>query len=307
MAATRDLFAGVLPFLHTAESKSFREAARRLGVSPAAISKSVARLETELGVRLLNRTSRHVSLTVEGEQFLERCRAAVDSMEAGREAVTQSQRVPRGRLTVSLPHVLGRVIVPDLVRFAERHPRLSLQLRFTDHFSDMIGEGVDVAIRIGELEASTLIAKHLTVPRWITVASPAYLARRGTPEEPADLTSHDCLRFLAPGGRPRDWMMAEQPGGTPRRIAIDGPLVVDHGEMLLEAAASGLGICQVFDFMARDPVRDGRLIEVLPRHATDAPPIRALCLPGRQSSPKVRAFFRFAREVFAGGGRPAFP
>jgi len=292
-----DLFSGVLPFLHTAEERSFRKAAAHLGVTTAAVSKAVARLEAELGTTLLNRTSRHVSLTPEGAAFLEHCREAVTRLQAGRELVAQAQKVAEGELKVSMPLILGRVVVPELGRLAARHPRLSFNLSLTDRFSRMAEEGVDVAIRIGELEDSSLVSRTLRVPQWVTVASPAYLGRSGTPRHYKELERHACLKFVTPSGTSREWEFRDRRDARPLTVRTPDTFRIDHGELLVEAAVSGLGICQAFDFMVTEHLRAGRLVEVLAPYAAEGPPIRALCLPRRQSTPRVRVFLDFLQQV----------
>lgn len=303
MAALDQLFNGILPFVHTAEERSFRRAATRLGVTPAAVSKAVAKLEDELGARLLVRTSRHVSLTAEGAQFLERCRVAIASVQAARELVSQSRRKPRGQVTITLPPIVGRIVVPAVARLAQRHPLLSFRLRVTDHHSPLVDEGIDVAVRIGRLDDSALVARRLGASRWVTLGSPVYLARRGTPTHPGDLAGHDCLRFLAPKGKPRQWSFRMRPESELELVEVAGTLLVDQGEMLLEAAAAGMGLCQVLDFMVAARIREGQLVEVLAEHAAEGPPIHALCLPGRAKSPNVRAVFDCLSEVFGAAPR----
>ncbi|MBN1204414.1 MAG: LysR family transcriptional regulator [Myxococcaceae bacterium] len=292
-----DLFSGVLPFLHTAEARSFRKAAAQLGVTTAAISKAVARLEAELGVSLLHRTSRHVSLTPEGASFLEHCREAVTRMQAGRELVAQAQKVAEGVLKVSMPLILGRAVVPELGRLAARHPRLSFNLSLTDRFTRMAEEGVDVAVRIGELEDSSLVARTLRVPQWVTVASPAYLGRHGAPRHYRELERHACLKFVAPSGVTREWSFQDRREARPITVRTPDAFRIDHGELLVEAAVAGLGLCQAFDFMVSEHVRAGRLVEVLAPYAAEGPPIRALCLPRRQSTPRVRVFLDFLQQL----------
>jgi LysR family transcriptional regulator, regulator for bpeEF and oprC len=292
-----DLFSGVLPFLYTAEERSFRKAASHLGVTTAAVSKAVARLEEELGVTLLHRTSRHVSLTPEGTVFLEHCREAVTRMQAGRELVAQAQKVAEGVLKVSMPLILGRRVVPELGRLAARHPRLSFHLSLTDRFTRMAEEGVDVAVRIGELEDSSLVSRILRVPQWATVASPAYLGRHGTPRHYKELERHQCLKFVTPGGVTREWSFRERREPRPVTVRTPDAFRIDHGELLVEAALAGLGICQAFDFMVAEHVRAGRLVEVLEPYAAEGPPIRALSLPRRQSTPRVRVFLDFLQQL----------
>jgi LysR family transcriptional regulator for bpeEF and oprC len=292
-----DLFSGVLPFLHTAEERSFRKAAAHLGVTTAAISKAVARLEAELGVTLLHRTSRHVSLTPEGAAFLEHCREAVARMQSGRELVAQAQKVAEGELKVSLPLILGRAVVPELGRLASRHPRLSFNLSLTDRFTRLVEEGVDVAVRIGELEDSSLVSRTLRVPQWVTVASPAYLGRHGLPRHYKELERHACLKFVTPSGTTREWSFRDRRGARPLTVRTPDAFRIDHGELMVETAVAGLGICQAFDFMVAEHLRSGRLVEVLAPYATQGPPIRALCLPRRHATPRVRVFLDFLHQV----------
>jgi LysR family transcriptional regulator for bpeEF and oprC len=292
-----DPFTGVLPFVHTAEARSFRRAAERLGVTPAAVSKAVAKLEDELGVRLLDRTSRSVALTAEGEAWLARCREALAQLDAGREELMRAARVPKGSLTVSAPFILGRLLVAPLARFGSRYPAVDLHLRFTDRLAKLGDEHVDVAIRLGDLEDSSLVARRLRKTRWVTLASPAYLARRGAPRKPSDLAAHNCLAFVRPNGQPARWPFRE--GGEDVVIRPEGTLDLDHGELLVDAALADLGVVQILDFMVGDLVRDARLVEILPEFAAEGPPVHALCAPGRQSTARIRAFLEFLVEVFA--------
>ena len=291
-----DLFAGILPFVHVAQERSFRRAAERLGVSTAAVSKAVRKLEAELGVRLLERTSRQVALTSEGASFLERAREAVAQVHAARELVAQAQSAPRGPLTVTLPHILGPLILPKLARLQARHPGLTLHVRVGDRLSRLVDEQIDVALRIGALEDSSLVAQLLMHTRWVTLASPAYLARHGTPTHPDALASHQCLKFIVPRGTAREWVFRREPGGPPEVVRTGGTLDVDHGPALLDLAVAGAGLCQVLDFMLDERVRDGRLVEVLADHAAEGPPVHALCVPGRQSVPRVRALLQLLVE-----------
>ncbi|NVJ24913.1 MULTISPECIES: LysR family transcriptional regulator [Myxococcus] len=296
-----DLFAGVLPFVHVAEERSFRKAAERLGVTTAAVSKAVRKLEEDVGARLLERTSRQVALTSEGVAFLERAREAVAQMKAARETVSQAQRAPKGPLTVTLPYILGPVILPPLARLQTRYPQLTVHARLSDRFSRMVDENIDVALRVGVLEDSSLVARRLLSTRWVTLGSPAYLARHGTPTRPADLERHACLKFVDPRGLARTWMFRREPGGAAESLRTTPAMDVDHGPSLLELAAAGAGLCQVLDFMLDARVREGRLVEVLADHAAEGPPVHALCLPGRQSVPRVRALLRLLSDELRAG------
>jgi DNA-binding transcriptional LysR family regulator len=196
-AMSQDLFDGVVPFVATSEARSFGVAAKRLGVTASAVSKAIARLEENLGVGLLHRTSRSVTLTEEGEAFLLRCRVAIGEVRAARATLHDSQRAPRGLLRISLPHRLGRIVMSNLSSLLEAHPLLAVEASLTDGFAHLIDENIDVALRVGELVNSTCIAHRLRVLRILTVASPAYLEKNGSPRTPEQ---HNCLAFLLQTG-----------------------------------------------------------------------------------------------------------
>lgn len=288
-----DPFSGIVQFVHVAEERSFRRAAERLGVTTAAVSKAVSKLETELGVALLERTSRSVALTDEGAAFLERCRDAVDAVRAGRELVAQARGTVAGRLRVTVSPILSRLLISELGRLLTRHPRLSLQISVTDRVARLVEEEIDVAIRMGELDDSSLVSRVLHTPRWTTVASPAYLARRGTPKTLDELARHERLVFLLPRGKPRAWAFTEG--------SLDAPaaVLVDQGDLLVDGALAGLGVAQVLDFMVQTHVREGRLLEVLPELAVAGPTIHAVCSPRRRGIPRVRAFLDLLGDLFA--------
>lgn len=288
-----DLFTGVPHFFHVAEERSFRRAAQKLGLTPAAVSKAVLKLEEKLGVKLLQRTSRAVALTPEGTEFLTRCREAISSLQAGREQLSESRRLPRGELSISLPFILGRVVVPALPRLTARYPDLSVRVTMTDRLVRLQEEQVDVGVRVGAREDSALISRLLGGSRWVTVAAPSYLARRGEPARPEELAKHTCVQFVAPNGRPRDWTF------TDGEVKVEGRLRIDQGELMLEAAAAGFGVCQVLDFMVGDRLRDGRLQEVLQRFSAEGPKLHAVAAPERARTPNVKACFAFLADAFA--------
>jgi DNA-binding transcriptional LysR family regulator len=294
-----NVFSGVIPFVHVAEAGSFRAAAARLGVSVPAVSKAVAKLEAELGVLLLDRTSRHVALTTEGQSFFERCREAVTQVQAAREQVASAQRGPHGTLRVTFPPVLARTLLPVFDALLRRHPRLSLDLMATNRFSKLTREELDVAIRMGPLEDSSLIARTLRRPRWVTVAAPAYLAKRGVPASLADLAQHECLKFSL-DGKTVEWQFEER--GNPIAVRSAGCIRSDLGDMLVDAAVRGMGIAQVFDFMARPLLETRQLVEVLAPHAIDGPPLHALTSARRASIPRVRVLLDALVQSFGAAG-----
>jgi len=295
-----NVFSGVVPFVHVAEACSFRAAAARLGVSVPAVSKAVAKLERELGVLLLDRTSRHVALTAEGESFFERCREAVTQVQVARDQVASAQRGPHGTLRVTFPPVLARTLLPVFEALLRRHPRLSLDLMATNRFTKLTREELDVAIRMGPLEDSSLIARTLRRPRWITVAAPAYLATRGVPASPAALAQHECLK-VALSGKTVEWQFEE--GGATLAVRSAGRIRCDLGDMLVDAAVRGMGIAQVFDFMVRPLLETGRLVEVLAPHAIEGPPLHALASARRASIPRVRALLDALVQTFGAAGQ----
>jgi DNA-binding transcriptional LysR family regulator len=297
MDSPMDLFAGVVPFVATSEARSFRAAAKQLGVTAPAVSKAISKLEADLGVRLLHRTSRSVTLTAEGELFLRKCRAAVDEVREARVALYESQQAPSGVLRISLPHRLGAKVMARLPRLVAEHPRLTVHAMLTDRFVQLTHENVDVALRLGGLTDSTCTARRLRSLRMVTVASRAYLKRRGAPRVPQDLARHNCLRFLLQTGIPQEWSF-RQDGGV-HAVPVDGNVIADHGESLVAAAIAGAGLMQAPDIMIADELARGELVPVLSAHAAPGPPLTAVCVPGRNRSPKVRAYVDLLVDIFA--------
>lgn len=289
-AWTLNLFRGVVPFVVVAEEKSFRKAAARLGVSPAAVSKAVGSVERELGMTLCVRGARAVSLTREGELFFESCRTAVTALMGARALVEGARREPEGQLVVSVPFVVAALVPPALTVLRARHPRLSFRLLVTDRLTRLGEEQVDVALRVGPLSDSALVARRIRDTRLVVVASPAYLARAGTPLQPAELAAHDAIALIAPAGKPYPWLFRSGPLEVTPRLALD------HAPSLVDALLAGLGVAQVLDFMVDALVRVGRLVPLFGDEVAEGPPIHAVCAPGRRATPRVRAAF----EAFAG-------
>ncbi len=298
-----ELFSGVLPFVTVAQERSFRRAAERLGVTPAAVSKAVSRLESELGVNLINRSTRSVSLSREGEMFLERCQEAVAHVREGRDLIAMTRGDPRGEVTVSVPHILGSRLIEVLPRFTARYPGLALSLRFTDRVEKLVDQNIDLALRIGDLEDSTLVARSLLSTRWVTVAAPAYLAKRGWPQGIDDLRQHDCLRFRSVRGKAVDWTFDID--AKPRVVKVRGSVQMDRGELLLDAAVAGLGIAQVMDFMVERHLRRGRVVELLEQHSAVGPTVHGVCLPGQRRTARVKALLDFLARELGGTGLPS--
>jgi DNA-binding transcriptional LysR family regulator len=295
-----DLFRGVVPFVAVVEERSFRRAAARLGVSPAAVSKAIGVLERQVGTSLLDRSPRAVSPTREGALFFESCRAAVTSLSGGRALVEGARREPQGELVVSAPFAAASLVPPALAALRARHPRLSFRLLVTDRLARLGEEAVDVAIRVGPLPDSSLVVRRLRTTQIVTVAAPSYLARAGTPRRPSDVDAHDAIVVVAPSGKPYPWLFRSGPRAAPACVTVD------HAPSVVDAAVAGLGLAQAFDHMVDAHVRAGRLVAILQDEAAEGPPIHAVCAPGRRATPRVRAAFEAFMAAF-GGDAPSRP
>lgn len=289
-----DSLNGFIVFVQVAETRSFVAAGRLLGVSASAVGKSVARLEARLGARLFHRSTRSIRLTAEGAQFLERSRRILAEIEAAELELSQAAAAPRGRLRVSLP-LVSSLVLPVLGEFMRRYPDIELDLDFTDRMVDVIEEGFDAVVRTGEPADSRLSARRLGEFQMMLVASPAYLAQRGTPQRPADLAEHSCLHYRYPNtGKLEVW---------PLRIAPDGPelqlptsMICNNIETRVCFALQGLGIACLPDFAIRDVIADGRLHTVLDKYVQRTGAFHVLWPSGRQASPKIRVFIDFLSE-----------
>ncbi|WP_230983184.1 LysR family transcriptional regulator [Inquilinus limosus] len=280
-------------FVRAADSRSFTAAGRQLGVSSSAIGKAVARLEERLGVRLLHRSTRSVTLTPEGTLFLERCRRIFSEIETAEMELALTRGAPRGRLRVSLP-LAGMLMMPTLGAFMREYPEIELDLDFTDRLVDVIEEGFDAVIRAGEVGDSRLMSRILGVFRLQLVAAPAYLARRGVPRVPEDLAGHACLQHrFATSGRFEPWPLRRA------GIALPSSAVANTIEPLIAMAEQGLGIACLPDFAIRRQIGDGTLAVVLADHTAHEGVFRLLWPSSRYPAPKLRVFIDFlAKRLF---------
>ncbi|QNA85877.1 LysR family transcriptional regulator [Sphingomonas sp. So64.6b] len=283
-------------FVQAAEARSFTGAGRHLGVSSSAIGKAVARLEERLGVRLFHRSTRSITLTPEGARFLERCRRIFSEMEAAEQEIAQTQGVPRGRLRISMP-LAGMLMMPTVSAFMRAYPEVELDLDFTDRLVDIIDEGFDGVVRAGEVSDSRLMSRTLGVFRLKLVASPGYLAMRGTPQRPEALIDHACLQHrFATNGKLESWPLA---AGV-KEIDLPNTAVVNTIEPLIHMAEQGLGIACLPDFALRRQFRDGTLVAVLEPYVQHQGVFRMLWPSSRHLSPKLRVFVDFmAQNLFA--------
>lgn len=251
----------VQAFVAVGQSGSFTAAAQRLGRDGSTVSRRISALEARLGVRLVERTTRHVALTESGRTYLMRMTAVLEEIAHADAEMSAHGDVPQGLLRITLPRLYGRLwVAPLLPQFLERHPRLRMEAHYADHFVDLVGEGYDLAIRLGKLEDSSLVARKVATVKRTLVASPGYLKRFGTPRHPQDLMQHKCLGF-AGIGRGSSWTLRK----ARQRIELSIPtvLVADDAETLVTAAGEGAGIVAVTDWLAdKHPLRR-QLVTVL--------------------------------------------
>jgi len=280
-------------FVNVAEQRSFARAARNLGVTQSGVSNAIGRLENQLGVRLLARTTRRVNLTEDGAAFLDRCRRILADLEEAEMVLSRARLTPSGRLRIDLPVSFGRLkIVPLLGAFRATYPELVLTLSFTDRYVDLIEEGVDVAVRLGTLQDSTLIARRLTQTRFRVFGAPEYLSKHGLPRTLEDLGRHNCLAFASRETRlVRDWRF--QRDGVDLTLTPHGDMSFSDGAAICAAVCAGYGLAQMNDYLAEGPLAAGALRPVLERFAPPADAVSLVYPSTRHLSPKVRVFVDF--------------
>lgn len=296
-----DRLANMEAFVRVAETKSFSEAARRLRSSKSLISRQVAALEEELGVRLFHRTTRSLSLTDEGRGYHTQVTRILSEIEEANMSVSQSQAAPRGRLRVSAPMSFGILhLAPAIRDFLTRYPEVELDLSLNDRYVDVVDEGFDLAIRIGRLTDSSLVARKLARHRMILCASPDYLKQHNAPKDPDDLKRHQCLCYSTNSLAP-EWLFVTK-DGKPWPVAIAGRLHANNGDVLRTAALQGLGIIYLPSFIVGADVQASALVSLLPEFVPTDSAIHAVYPHTRHLSPKVRAFIDFLAERY--GPRP---
>lgn len=280
-------------FLRVAQLKSFKAAAASLGLTSSAVSKAITRLESEVGVGLLQRTTRSVGLTEDGAAFFENCKQILGEIERAETLLDRAAVGPYGRLRVHMTDGFGRrVVMPLLSRFLGDYPSLSVSAEMSDRVVDLANEGFDVDIQIGEVADSRVVARRLGHVRFVTCASPGYLAAHGVPRTPEDLARHNCLAYARMHtGRLREWWFQEN--GRVYGKTVSGTLNANNSEALLVAAISGLGIANVSHFIAREAIAAGQVKPILTRYTAPGPPVHAVYLKSQNVAPKVRAFVDF--------------
>ncbi len=292
-------YAGIAVFTRVAETGSFSAAARDLGLSKSAVSKRVAALENRLGARLINRTTRRLSLTEVGAAFYERAVRILAEMEEAEQAISRLHGEPRGTLRVNMPMSFGiGHVAPALADFMARYPDLRVAMELTDRRVDLIEEGVDLAIRIAELPDSSFVARRLAPARRVVCASPDYWQRRGRPRHPTDLADHSCLiyTYLSALSAQREWRFKGPKG--PVSVHVSGCLEANNGDALRDAALAGLGVYLAPTFIVGDDLWAGRLEEVLSDYEDSRLSVYAVYPHRQHLSAKVRAFVDFLVERF---------
>lgn len=285
-------------FVRAVEHGSFSAVAREMGCTPSAVSKLVSRLENRLAVRLFNRSTRVLTVTPEGQAFVERCRHILTEIEEAENEVTRFRERPHGRLRMSVGVAFGlHALVPVLPRFTERYPEIRVELLITDRHVDLAEEGADLVIHIGPLAESSHVARKICDLERVICASPDYLARHGTPQSPGELARHNCLALL---GKPelQRWPFDTESGR--RVIEVEGSVAADNADALLRLAIEGVGIIRLTDLLVGGAIRDGSLVPILTHsHHVDPVPMYVVYPYTRHRAARVAAMVGFVLETFS--------
>jgi len=287
-------------FLAVASAGSFSRVAKAQSVAVSSVTRKIDWLEAEIGARLFHRSPRRVMLTDAGEQFVQRARNILAELAEAKEAMTTVDAEPRGLLTVTAPSVFGRRhVAPAVASFLKRHPMLEVDLHVSDHVIDLAERRIDVAIRIGVLPDSDLIATPLAPLRLMACASPEYLARHGRPETPADLLKHHCITVASPPAPPPLWCFEGINRNQP--LPVRGRVRTDDKDCILQAALAGLGIAHLASWLASQDLAAGRLVDLFPGVGSPAskiaPAIHAVRMAGRSHEAKARLFIAHLRDI----------
>jgi DNA-binding transcriptional LysR family regulator len=283
-----DRLAAMQMFVKAVESGSLSGAARSLDQSLPAVSRGISALEKQLGARLLVRTTRRISLTESGRTYYERAKRVLGDLREAEAEVAREHSVPSGRLVISASVTFGRIFMGALIAgYLRRYPEVEVRVLLTDRYVDLVGEGVDVALRIGKLGDSALVARKLGEIRRMTVVAPTYLKNRDKPRHPEDLAGHDCLLFTYLA-EPEMWRFRES--GRTLAIPVQGKLRADNQDVILEAAVRGAGIAQLPSWLVRPYLQSGRLVPLLQKHESPPFDVNVVFPHARLLSAKTRAF-----------------
>ena len=298
-----DRMASMAAFTKVVGAGSFSAAALQMQVSQALVTKQIQELESWLGARLLNRTTRRLSLTEVGAAFYERAARILEAVEEAKNAAGALQTAPRGRLRVNAPVSFGLLhLAPVVTEFLQRFPEVSVELLVNDRVVDLLEGEFDVGVRIGRLRSSSLIARKIAPIRLAVCAAPDYLARHGVPKTPDDLSKHDCLEYTYFESR-GEWRLLNSKGDE-IVVPVSGRYLANNGDVLRTTAIAGGGIILLPTFIIGEDLRAGRLVRLLPDYPPPEQGLHALYPPGRHLSAKVRSFVDFLVARF--GGEPAW-
>lgn len=293
-----DRLHGILVFLRVVEHGTLSGAARALGVSTAAVSSTLSRLEQQLSGRLLIRTTRGISTTPEGAEFYARCKQITGELAEAEVLVSRAGRAVVGRLRVRLPLTLGRMwIVPHLPRFMREYPSLAIEVVCMDFVPHTIEEGLDISVQTGELHDSSLAVRRLATTRYVVCGAPGYFAAHGEPRTPEELNNHTCIAYRRPRtGRVREWRVMT--GSAVRQITIDSPMIFNRIELMIEAAKAGYGLIQVPECYVQPYLIRGELVETLENYKAGGYEISVVYRQQQRLAPKVRVFMDFLLTLF---------
>ena len=294
-----DRFHAIEAFVKVVETGSFARAAERLGVSVSSVSRHVTDLEAHLNARLLNRTTRRLSLTEIGRAFHERCVQLLADLEEAEESAGEGTVVPRGTLRLTCGVTFGeRYLAPAIAEFMARYPQMRFDAELSDRVVDLVEEGFDAAVRIGAVGGQNLVARKVGTTRLVCCAAPSYLAQHGEPRAPEDLAAHACLLY-AYAPQIGLWPFRDPDGGE-RNVRVAGPAHSNNGRFLEALAVAGVGISYEPDFIVGPDVKAGRLVQILRAFAPPAAGIHVVYPSRRHLSAKVRAFTDFLTQRFTG-------
>lgn len=287
-----DKLRAMAAFVQIVDGGSLTAAADVLGTSPTSVVRTLAALEASLGVRLLNRSTRRIALTEEGREYLERSRRILAEVDEAETALSARQARPSGRLAITVPVLFGRLhVAPVVTDFLAAHPGVRVELLLLDRVVDLLDEGMDLAVRIGALPDSSLVARPLGETRRMVCASPAYLAERGEARHPAELANHECVRFTALEGA-AEWTFEDR--GRPLRVPVSGALTTNQVEAALDACVKGLGCGRFLGYQAAALLRERRLVCILRDFEPAAAPVHIVYPHSRLLSSRLRAFTDWA-------------
>lgn len=288
-------FGALKAFVYAAESRSFTEAGRKLGTTSSAIGKAIVKLEQELGISLFHRSTRAITLTAEGQLFLDRSQRILSELNEAKIELAQIKFAPQGKLRVGLPQFAIH-LMPKFIEFQKTYPDIELELSFSDQLVNIIEDGFDIVMRVGQIIDSRLKVRHLHTYQHLLVASPTYLIENGIPQQPSDLIHHKCLRYRYPTSKKLvDWGFIH---GQETTCTIPVSAITDAIEPLKTMSESGLGIALLPDFMVKDSIQDGKLKIVLNNYIQDDRSVYILWPSSRQSLPKIKVFIDYMVNSF---------